>query len=80
MDLYTVIVLACAAGFFISAVDYFLDIGIFRALIGLIAGLIGGYLLGLTWSEDIVAGCAAGFIGLGLLQIIERINYRGRVR
>lgn len=82
MDLVLVILAACAAAFVISAVDYFVDIGIWRAALALALSLVVLIPLGGISYAGMVAALASSFLAMTFLSLIERVNYRpvGRYR
>ena len=71
-----------AAAFLVSVVDYWADLGIFRAGIALGLSLLGFVPLAYHWATGLTCALAASFLAMFLLQVIERINFRtvGRVR
>lgn len=76
MDLTTVFLVTCAVAFVLSAIDYFVDLGIARAGIALGLALIAFTPLEGTWYEKVLGSLAAAFLTMAALQLIERINYR----
>lgn len=82
MDYLTATILvAFAAAFLVSVVDYWFDLGIARAGIALGLSLAGIAPLALPWTTGVTCALAATFLAMFLLQVIERINYRpGRMR
>lgn len=82
MDLVSVLIVAFAAAFVVSAVDYFVDLGIARAGIALGLALIAFIPLEGAWFEKALCSFAAAFLTMAALQLIERLNYRpaGRIR
>lgn len=83
MDYLTATLLvAFAAAFLISVVDYWFDLGIARAGISLGLALIGVIPLNYPWATGLTCALAASFLAMFLLQVVERINFRavGRAR
>lgn len=80
MDLNSVLLLAFAAAFVVSIVDYWTDLGIWRAGIALGVCCVSATTLGLDWKNWTIAVLASSFVTMALLAIIERVNFRGRVR
>lgn len=76
------LLVAFAAAFLVSVVDYWVDLGIFRAVIGLGLSLVGLAPFAFPWTLGLTCALAASFLAMFLLQVIERINFRtvGRVR
>lgn len=65
-----------AAAFLVSVVDYWFDLGIFRAGIALGLCLLGFVPLSYNWTIGLTCALAASFVAMFLLQVIERINFR----
>lgn len=82
MDLYTVIILAFGVAFLVSVLDYFVDLGIWRAAIAFLLSALGVVSTGWPWTTGLTCALAASFLAMFLLQVIERINFRavGRTR
>lgn len=81
MDIVAVVVIAFAVAFVVSVVDYWADLGIFRAGVALGLAMIGVAPLGLSWAAGLTCALAASFLAMFLLQVVERINFRsGRTR
>lgn len=78
----SVLILSFAVAFLVSVVDYFRDLGILRAAIALGLSLIGVVPFEQPWYVALPAALASAFLAMGLLQLIERLNYRppGRIR
>ena len=76
------IVVAFAVAFLVSVVDYWVDLGIFRAAVGLGLALVGLVPFAYPWTLGLTCALAATFLAMFLLQVIERINFRavGRIR
>ena len=80
--LIATILVSFAAAFLVSVVDYWADLGIFRAVIALGLTLIGLSPLQFPWTTGLTCALAASFLAMFLLQVIERMNFRtvGRTR
>ena len=80
--LIATLLVAFAAAFLVSVVDYWADLGIARAGIALGFSLIGLVPLNYHWTTGLTCALAASFLCMFLLQVIERINFRpvGRMR
>lgn len=76
MDLTAVFLVTCAVAFVLSAIDYFVDLGIARAGIALGLALLASIPLEGMWYEKVLGSLAAAFLTMAALQLIERINYR----
>lgn len=80
--LIATILVAFAAAFLVSVVDYWVDLGIFRAGIAMGLALIGVSPLDYPWTIGLTCALAASFLCMFVLQVVERMNFRavGRVR
>lgn len=74
--LIATLLVSFAAAFLVSVVDYWADLGIFRAGIALGLSLIGLVPLNYPWTIGLTCALAASFLAMFLLQVIERINFR----
>ena len=83
MDYLTATLLVSfAAAFLVSVVDYWADLGIFRAGVALGLSLIGFFPIAYHWTLGLTCALASSFLAMFLLQVIERMNFRtvGRAR
>lgn len=81
MDLTAVLAVAFAVAFLVSVLDYFLDLGIWRAAVAVVLSAIGTWILGVGWPQDVLCALSAAFLAMASLTVIERINFRpGRAR
>lgn len=82
MDYFIAILTAgLVAAFIISAVDYFVDLGLVRAVIAVVSSLVALLLLGQQAPAVIVAETlAASFVAMFLLQIVAKLNEPTRRR
>lgn len=83
MDLLWLVLMAAFAGaFLVSLVDYFVDLGIYRALIAMGASAVA--MLPAAFPNiglGVLLACSASFVAMFMLAVVERLNYRaGRVR
>lgn len=76
MDLTAIFLVTCAVAFVLSAIDYFVDLGIARAGIALGLALLASIPLEGMWYGKVLGSLAAAFLTMAALQLIERINYR----
>jgi hypothetical protein len=70
------------AAFIISAVDYFVDLGLVRAVIAVVSSLVALLLLGHQHALTVVVAetLAASFVAMFLLQIVAKLNEPTRRR
>jgi hypothetical protein len=81
MDLTTALLLAFAVSFIVAGIDYFTDIGFFRAVVALLLSSLGCALMGLPFFPGVILALASAFLAMSMLTGIERVNYRpGRLR
>lgn len=73
---WSIVVVAFAAAFLVSIVDYWIDLGIARAGIALGLSLLGFLPMQYPWTLGVTCALAASFLAMFLLQVIERINFR----
>lgn len=74
-SLSVVIISGLVAAFLVSAADYWVDLGIVRAIIALFGAGTSALLLGVSTPSVVVAETfAAAFVAMFLLQIGARIN------
>lgn len=80
--LISALLVSFAAAFLVSVVDYWTDLGIFRAVIALGLSLIGLSAFNYHWTLGLMCALAASFVCMFLLQVVERLNFRavGRLR
>lgn len=74
MDYWTVIPVALAVGFFVSAMDYWVYIVFWRGIIGLGAAVGLFYWQGTTGVNLVIASTAATFTALAVIEIVDRIT------
>lgn len=81
MDISSVLILSFASAFLVSVVDYFVDLGIWRAVVALGLSFAGVVTFNLPWSYGALSALGAAFLAMTFLTVIERINFRpGRFR
>ena len=81
MEISSVLILAFAVAFLVSVVDYFIDLGIWRAALALGLSVLGSLTLVLDWSFTTLTSLGSAFLAMAFLTVIERINFRpGRIR
>jgi hypothetical protein len=82
MDYFIAIITAgLVAAFIISAIDYWVDLGLVRAVIAVVSSLIALILIGEQIPTVIIAETlAASFVAMFLLQIVARLNEPPRRR
>jgi hypothetical protein len=82
MDYFIAIITAgLVAAFIISAIDYWVDLGLVRAVIAVVSSLIALILIGEKVPTVIIAETlAASFVAMFLLQIVARLNEPPRRR
>lgn len=82
MDYFIAIITAgLVAAFIISAIDYWVDLGLVRAVIAVVSSLIALILIGQQVPTVIIAETlAASFVAMFLLQIVARLNEPPRRR
>lgn len=81
MDLYSVFIVSFAVAFVVSVVDYFVDLGIWRAAMSVALSAVGVVALELNWQQTALCALASAFLSMTALTLIERTNIRpGRIR
>lgn len=80
--LSVVVLVAFAAAFIVSVVDYWVDVGIGRAGIAWGACAVGVIPFEFWWPTGVICALAGGFVSMFLLTTVERMNFRavGRAR
>lgn len=76
MDLNALIFASFSVAFLISVIDYWVDLGIYRAAAALGIAMASAIPFQLPWWSGLMLALASSFLAMFLLQVVERINFK----